>query len=75
MIIKELPSKADVEQAKSEICRSPDEVICIGVVLDQVEVNFNKAGKPLKENWWEITRRNIEIWFGKAEKKKGKLKI
>ena len=60
-----LPNKADVEFVESQLRKSLDEVIGIEDVLDQVEVNFSKAGKPIKDNWREITRRNIEIWFGR----------
>jgi len=73
--LNEIPSRIDIEQAESEVRRSPDEVIGREVVLDQIMVNFDKAGKQLDPNWREITRRNIEIWFGKAETKKGKLKM
>jgi len=59
-----LPTKADIDLADSQLRKTPGEVIGTEAILDQVEVNFNKAGKPLKENWREITRRNIEIWFG-----------
>lgn len=58
-----LPIKADVELAESQSRKSTDEFIGINVVLDQVEENFRNAGKPLKPNWREITKRNIEIWF------------
>jgi len=60
-----LPIKADVEFAESQLRKSSEEVIDIENVLDQLELNFNKILKPLKENWREITRRNIRIWFGK----------
>ena len=60
-----LPTKADIDLADSQLRKTPGEVIGTEAILDQAEVNFNKAGKPLKENWREITRRNIEIWFGK----------
>ena len=58
-----LPTKTDVEFAESQLRGSSDEVIGIRTVLDQVESNFKKSGKPLKENWRNITERNIEIWF------------
>jgi len=62
-----IPKKVDVEYAESQLRRFPGEVVIIEAVLNQVEVNFTKAGKILKENWHEITRRNIEIWFRKKE--------
>lgn len=59
-----LPTREDVELAESQLRTSPDEVISIAAVLDQIEINVKKAGKFLKENWREITKRNIiEIWF------------
>ena len=60
-----LPTKADVEFAESQLRKLSDEVIGMKDVLDQIEVNFNKTEKELKEEWREISRRNIEIWFGK----------
>lgn len=60
-----LPEKSHIELAESQLRKSDDEFIDREVVLDQVEANFTKAGKPLKDNWRNITRRNIEIWFGK----------
>lgn len=62
--VQYLPTKADVEFAESQLRKSSDEVIGMKNVLDQVEVNFNQAEKELKEDWREITRKNIEIWFG-----------
>jgi len=60
-----LPNKDDVEYADSMLRKHSDETVSINSVLDRVDVNFKKAGKTLKDNWREITRRNIEIWFGK----------
>jgi len=60
-----LPEKSDIELAESQRRETPDEVIGIDAVLDQVEKNFKEAGKPLKENWREITKQNIKIWFSK----------
>ena len=63
-----LPTKADVDEAEDELRKtSSDELIALDPVLDQVKADFTKAGKPLKDNWRDITIRNIEIWF----KKKG----
>lgn len=62
-----LPQKANIEFAESQLRKSPEEVIGIEIVLDQVEANFVKAGKLLKANWREITKRNIEIWFSKQK--------
>jgi len=59
------PLKSDIEKAESQIRRCPDEVIGIDAVLKQMEEHFRKAGKQLKPNWREITRKNIEIWFSK----------
>ena len=59
-----LPTKADIDFADSQLRKSPEEIIGREATLDQVKVNFDREGKPLKENWREITRRNIEIWFG-----------
>lgn len=61
----EIPSRIDIELAESEVRRSHDEVIGREVVLDQIMVNFDKAGKQLDPNWREITIRNIAIWFDK----------
>lgn len=60
-----LPNKGDIDLADSQLREFPEEVIGIEDIFDQVEVNFNKAGKSLKENWREIIRENVEIWFGK----------
>ena len=62
-----LPTKADIEFVESTLRKSLDEVIGIEDVLDQVVTNFKKDGKPLKENWRQITSRNIELWFGKTQ--------
>jgi len=62
-----LPTKADVEFAESQLRKSTDDVTGIENVLDQVEANLKIVGKPLKENWRQITRRNIELWFGKEK--------
>lgn len=60
------PTKDDVDAAELQLRKtSPDEVIGTDAVLDQIEDNFKKAGKPLKENWRDITKRNIPIWFSK----------
>jgi len=63
--INYLPTKADIDFADSQLRKTSGEVIGTEAILDQAEVNFDKEGKPLKENWREITRRNTEIWFGK----------
>ncbi|MBI4768411.1 MAG: hypothetical protein HY787_28105 [Deltaproteobacteria bacterium] len=60
-----LPTKADIEFAESQLRQSPDEVIGIKAVLDQVELNYMEAEERLKENWRYITERNIELWFVK----------
>lgn len=62
-----LPTKADVEFADSQLRKSLDDVINREAVLDQVDANFTKVGKLLKDNWREITTRNIAIWFDKKE--------
>lgn len=59
-----LPIKVDVDFALSQLRTSPHEEIGVDAVLDQVKVNFDRAGKPLKPNWREITKRNIETWYG-----------
>jgi hypothetical protein len=61
--IGEIPNKEDVEAAESQLRKNSDEIIGIETVLDQIENNFKKSGKPLKNNWLNITRKNIEIWF------------
>lgn len=66
----EIPTKEDIDLAESQLRKNPDEIIGIETVLDQVEINFKKAGKSLKENWREITRKNIEIWFAAINCKK-----
>jgi len=60
-----LPTKADIDFADSQLRKSPDEVIDANDVLYKVEDNFINAGKPLRENWRYITKRNIELWFDK----------
>lgn len=60
-----LPEKNDIEFAESQLRKTDDEIIGLETVLDQVEINFKKAGKPLKEHWQEITKQNIKIWFSK----------
>ena len=62
-----LPTKADVEFAESQLRKSYDGVIGMKDVLDQIEVNFSRTKKELKEDWQEITRRNIETWFGRRK--------
>jgi len=62
-----LPTKADVEYHESLLRKSPDEIISIDAVLDQIDFFFALEGKSLKANWREITKRNIEIWFGKKK--------
>lgn len=61
------PGKSDVDHAESQLRKISDEIIGLETVLDQVESNFKKAGKPLKENWRYITKQNIinKIWFSK----------
>ncbi|MFZ4440839.1 MAG: hypothetical protein ACOYOS_20690 [Syntrophales bacterium] len=71
-----LPENSDVDYAEMQLRKtSSDEVIGVDAVLDQIEDNFKIMGKPFKKNWREITKRNIEIWFGKAETTKGKLEM
>ena len=65
--ISYLPTETDVEFAESQLRKSPEEVIEIGAVLEQVESNLKSDGKLLKANWRYITERNIEIWFGKKK--------
>jgi hypothetical protein len=64
-----LPTKADVDfterQLRTQYRKLDDELIGTEEVLDQIEINCNKAGNALRPNWRDITRRNIEIWFGK----------
>lgn len=62
-----LPTRTDVEFAESQLRQLPGEVIDIEAVLDQIETNFKKAEKLLKENWRCLTKRNIEKWFSKKE--------
>lgn len=65
-----VPQKADVDYAEEQLRKTSfAEVIGLDAVLDQVEANFTKAGKSLKENWREITKRNIEIWFSKNNRR------
>ncbi|MBI2354846.1 MAG: hypothetical protein HYV06_07440 [Deltaproteobacteria bacterium] len=62
----DLPNKEDVDAAELQSRKtSTAEVIDLDNVLDQVKENFEKADKPLKENWREITKQNIKIWFCK----------
>lgn len=60
-----LPTRTDVESAELQLRKLSDEVIDIKDVLDQIEVNFSKTEKELKENWREITEQNIKTWFSK----------
>jgi len=62
-----LPDKGHVELAESQLRKTLDEKIGLQAVLAQIELNFNKEGKQLKDNWREITRRNIILWFGKEK--------
>ncbi|MBI2354847.1 MAG: DUF4268 domain-containing protein [Deltaproteobacteria bacterium] len=59
-----LPEKSDIDLAELQLRRTFTEVV-IGeeAVLDQVVKDFEKAGKPLKENWRETTKQNISKWF------------
>jgi len=59
-----LPERVNVEYAESMLRRTSQEVVSLDAVLDQIEQNFKKDGKPLKANWRHITKRNIELWFG-----------
>lgn len=62
--ISYFPNKEDIDVAESQLRKtSSDEVIDVETVLDQILINFEKAGKPLKENWREATKQNIKIWF------------
>jgi hypothetical protein len=60
-----LPNKEDIEYAESMLRKSTEEIISRDAVLNQVEINFRRIEKQLKENWREITIRNIGIWFEK----------
>lgn len=61
-----LPTKDDVDSAEWHLrSTSPNEVIDPDAVLDLMESDFKNAGKPLKENWREITKLNIPMWFSK----------
>lgn len=61
-----LPCKEDVDAAELQVRKTTSgEVIDLDAVLDQVKTDFEKAGKSIKENWREITKHKIPIWFGK----------
>lgn len=61
-----LPCKEDVDAAELQVRKTiSGEVIDLDAVLDQVKTDFERAGKSIKENWREITKQNIPIWFGK----------
>jgi len=62
-----IPDRGHVELAESQLRKTIDEKIGLQAVLDQIELNFNKEGKQLKDNWREITRRNIILWFGNGK--------
>lgn len=62
-----LPEKSDIELAESQLRKTLGEIIGLEIVLDQVEINFKKAGKTLRENWRELSRQNIKIWFKKSK--------
>lgn len=57
------PTKEDIELAETQLRKNADEIIGREIVLDQVKVNFKQAGKPLKEDWRDITKQNIPKWF------------
>jgi hypothetical protein len=62
-----LPSKEDVDAAELQVRKTASgELIDLDVVLDQVKTDFEKADKPLKEDWRDITKQNIPIWFSKT---------
>ncbi len=46
--------------------------VTVDAVLDQIEINAEKDGLVLKDNWRIITERNIEIWSNTAKEKGGK---
>ena len=60
-----LPEKNDIDCAEEQIRKTPDEVVSIENVLNQVEKNFSKARKLLRDNWRTTTKHNIQIWFRK----------
>jgi len=62
-----LPCKEEIKFAESQLRKFTDEIINMESVLDQVETNFKKAGKPLKDNWRFITKLEIPKWFSKNE--------
>ena len=59
-----LPTKEDSETAIRMLTR-PGEAITIDTVMDQLEINANKKGLSLNNNWRMITEKNIEIWSKK----------
>jgi len=60
------PTKEDVDAAELILREtSSGEVTNIEAVINQLEKKFEEDGKPLKENWRDITKRNIPIWFSK----------
>jgi hypothetical protein len=64
------PSKEDIDSAELQL-RSffADEVIGEEAVLDQVKKNLEMKGIPLKENWRETAKLNINIWFRKNNRR------
>lgn len=59
------PTREDIELAETQLRKNTDEIIDMENVLDQVEINSKNAGKSLKGNWRDVTRRHIPIWFEK----------
>jgi len=59
-----LPTKEDVDAAELKLRKTSSvEKTDIETVLNQVKQDFEKADKLLKENWRDITKQNILIWF------------
>lgn len=56
-----LPNRDDFQKAYKTIARQ-GEYIPIDKVLDQIKIDATILGHKLKNNWKEITERNIENW-------------
>jgi len=58
----------DWSYVKPVIDKLPNEAPTLDEILDQIEQNAHADKKVLKQNWREITRRNIPIWLATLPK-------
>lgn len=60
-----LPNKSYIERAIECLLKTKNESPSRDEILNQIEKMALSEKKTLKENWREITKRNIAIWLGK----------